>query len=94
MKNVRELFATIGQNRTVPQFCPIHEDERVDATGFCVICQDEYVFDLSIEEIKRRVERIFLIHSPEGSKDDDHRLCRECHQVFPCPTIECLDGLP
>lgn len=95
MKNVRELFSTIGENLEIPEFCPKHTDMKIDANGFCSICQDDYVWDLSIEEIKKRVERIFLIHRP-GSTTEENEIarCLECGQEFPCHTLQALDGIP
>lgn len=95
ISNVRELLATIGKNIEVPEFCPQHSESRVDATGFCSECKEEYTWDLSLEEIKKRIERIFLIHRP-GPSDNEGEIthCLECGQEFPCSTVQALDGVP
>lgn len=92
MHKIRELIATIGKNIIVPELCPVHPDVTVDESGFCATCNEDHFWDYSVEELKKRIELLFLIHQP--TMVNGERVCSECGREFPCPTLTALDGMP
>lgn len=49
-----------------------------------------------IVELEAAVERVRALHysKPPYDDDEDYLFCKECGDVFPCPTLRALPGAP
>lgn len=92
MYKIRELIDAIGKSIVVPDICPVQPDVTVDEDGYCERCGETHLIDVSLEEVKNRIELLFLLHQPAG--EGDRKLCASCGQEFPCSTLTALDGVP